>query len=117
MSFPLTEYDAVMVCDLILSYGWMAAVHALPDPRRHGVHFVGDNYNTWVGGLLKPTPPGERGLQQLTSLPIVTTPLTKEPGGEDPLYYIQHVHSWLAHEEQAALTTGLAALHLSLDLD
>ena len=69
------------------------------------------------GGLLKPTPPGERGLQQLTSLPIVTTPLTKEPGGEDPLYYIQHIHSWLAHEEQAALTTGLAALHLSPDLD
>ena len=34
---PLSAYDAEVVCDLILSYGWMTKNHILPDPRRHGI--------------------------------------------------------------------------------
>ena len=116
LSFPLSAYDADVVSDLILSYGWLALCHALPDPRRHGVHFVGDNSTIWVEGMVAPP---KNQVEVVASLPVATTPLytsgnlhSSDMNMGEP-QYIQLVTGWLQHETWEAITQRIAALHLS----
>ena len=76
VSIPTTAYDGEMICDIILSYGWLAQNNCLLNPRRHGILFMGDNGATWVPGLLSPK--GQKGT--LTS----TIPIEVEPKGSTP---------------------------------
>ena len=39
-TLPLQAYDAEVVCDLILSYGWMAEHNFVPHPRRHDLKIL-----------------------------------------------------------------------------
>ena len=48
---PTVAYDGEMVCDLILSYAWLAQQNALVNPRRHGVLFQEENRLVWIPGL------------------------------------------------------------------
>ena len=48
---PTTAYDGEMVCDLILSYAWLAQQNVLVNPRRHGILFQEENRMVWIPGL------------------------------------------------------------------
>ena len=39
LRMPMAAYDGEMVCELIVSYGWLAQQNALVNPRRHGLLF------------------------------------------------------------------------------
>ena len=49
---PLTAYDGEMMCDIILSYGWLAENNVLINPKRHGIIFPDNGRMIWVDGLL-----------------------------------------------------------------
>ena len=52
LCLPVTAYDGEMVCDLILSYGWLAQNDVLINPRRHGLLFQDTSSCIWVPGLV-----------------------------------------------------------------
>ena len=52
LRIPTTAYDGEMVCEMILSYAWLAQQDAQINPRRHGLLFTERNRTIWVDGLL-----------------------------------------------------------------
>ena len=53
LSLPLTAYDAAVVCDIILSYKWMAENHIMPNPRKHGMYVHDEDACLWIPGLIQ----------------------------------------------------------------
>ena len=78
LSLPFTAYDAEVVCDIIISYGWMAEHHILPNPRRHGIHFLDDQESLWVGGIVVTKP---KDITVLEGLPIHAAQAATTPPG------------------------------------
>ena len=70
LSLPFTAYDADVICDIILSYGWLAENNIIPNPRRHGLHFLDHPGPAWVHGTITPK---TSGIVVLESLPTLNT--------------------------------------------
>ena len=54
VSLPFTAYDAEVVCDLILSYRWMAENNVVPHPQRHGMYINFSDDCVWLPGAVDP---------------------------------------------------------------
>ena len=67
VGLPLTAYDAAVVCDIILSYRWMAENNVMPNPRRHGIYIHDSQDCLWVPGIITPNP---HDITVLEGLPI-----------------------------------------------
>ena len=53
LRIPTTAYDGEMVCDMLLSYTWLAQQNVLVNPRRHGLLFHEGCHMFWVEGLIQ----------------------------------------------------------------
>ena len=53
LDIPLLAYDADVVCDLILSYGWLSQKNVILHPKRHGLLFTENPGPAWVPGAIK----------------------------------------------------------------
>ena len=101
---PISEYDADIVCDLILSYTWLAENNIVPNPRRHGLHFMEHPGPAWVSGVIAPK---TQGITVLEKLPIESQPASPHHAQSPPLQETQ-LHQWERHET----VTYLTQLHL-----
>ena len=112
LAIPFTAYDADVVCDIILSYGWLASNNILPNPRRHGLHFLDSSGPIWVNGIITPKP---SQITVLESLPITTFPIqsTDTQPNMDETQYIQLVQSWEHSENLNTLSKRLHSLLLT----
>ena len=111
---PCTAYDADIVCDVILSYGWLAEHNILPNPRRHGLHFMDHPEVLWVKGVLLPKSPSIRVLEKV---PIAGfnqegTPGTEKPPLTGETEINQITQFWERHEALIATTTFQKSLDL-----
>lgn len=73
---PMSAYDGEMVCDLIVSYTWLAQLDALVNPRRHGILLNEGDRMVWVAGLLLGNN-GKRGPngEMHGELPLLASPM------------------------------------------
>ena len=112
LAIPFTAYDADVVCDIILSYGWLASNNILPNPRRHGLHVLDSSGPIWVNGIITPKP---SQITVLESLPITTFPIqsTDTQPNMDETQYIQLVQSWEHSENLNTLYKRLHSLLLT----
>ena len=76
VSLPCMAYDADVVCDMILSYHWMAESNVVPHPRRHGMFINFTNDSVWVPGVVDPK---YRDISVLEDLPIQVLPTGQTP--------------------------------------
>ena len=115
LSLPVTAYDGEVVCDLILSYGWLAENQAIVNPRRHGIHFLGEDHAIWVPGVVKP----KMGTtQSMVTIPVDAHPMTPN-AMVDPLAHVlsetqcDHIsQQWEKREHMEAITSYLWKLGL-----
>ena len=130
MSLPLTAYDGDVVCDLILSYGWLAQNDILINPRRHGLLLQGPGSTTFVAGLVKKRPKAvatfkrvpiealvqEDGTLAPEQVSLSSTP-TEPPGPptckqQDDLQEVMVAHLLEQREELTHLTSFFKSLKL-----
>ena len=50
LRMPMEAYDGEIMCELIVSYAWLAQQNVLINPRRHGLIFQEKGRMVWVGG-------------------------------------------------------------------
>ena len=74
IAVPTSAYDADMVCDLILSYTWLARTDALVNPRRHGILLKEDDCLVWVDGII-PEKKGTHGEGKHEELTLIVSPM------------------------------------------
>ena len=61
LSLPFVCFDADMEVDILLSYGWLAAMHLDVMPRRHGLMSIQSDRQIWIAGeeeRIRPSGPG-----------------------------------------------------------
>ena len=84
LRMPMAAYDGEMVCELIVSYGWLAQQNALVNPRRHGLLFCEKGHMLWVGVLRKKKRVVSTGTPNTS--PIIASPMgvvmAKKPQGK-----------------------------------
>ena len=112
MCLPLLAYDAGVVCDLILSYSWMATQRVLPDPVRHGLHLTDKEQSIWVPGIVT-----GQGLNVVAihSLPmeVETLPPPNTNPPQEDIQYVQLIREWVQHEASTSHADFIRGLDLS----
>ena len=112
LALPFTAYDAELVCDMILSYRWLAEHQVILNPGRHGLHLVQNDRLYWVSGIVPPSPGGAMTLERL---PIVTVPLLDEVAPHALETTVQAVSNiWDGYEQRDSLLSYLRRLELQV---
>ena len=116
---PASAYDAEMVCDLILSYTWLAQTNALVNPRRHGILLREDDGLVWVDGIIpeKKGTKGSHGTDKSEELTLIVSPMVvmDEPRRADPKgHKSQEKKKWVMAPHHQTMDTCAISLALSL---
>jgi hypothetical protein len=76
LTLPFLAYDAEIICDMIISYGWLAQHYINPCPRKHGLYITSPNSLIWVPGIVNAK---ASKIDLLESLPLQVEPLQGTP--------------------------------------
>jgi hypothetical protein len=111
---PLTAYDAEVVCDLILSYAWLAENQMILNPGRHGLHIMENDRLFWVAGMALRD---SRESHALGHLPIVSVPLLDEAPPQEVEATVQAISNlWDGYEKHDATVHFIRALRTCVTL-
>ena len=75
LALPFTAYDGEVMCDIILSYGWLAYHYILVNPRKNGMAILGKREVLWVKGVKTPK---TQSIKVLQKVPLEAQPLEPE---------------------------------------
>ena len=67
ISIPTQAYDGDVVCDLILSYSWLAENDVLVNARRHGLLFQEPGRMLWISGMIRACKENEKNVAWSTN--------------------------------------------------
>ena len=115
ISLPCSAYDAEVVCDMILSYKWMAENNVVPHPRTHGIIIQEEDDQYWVPGIITPK---SHNITVLEGLPIqimpgaVTPPASPTTTTQAEFICHQVSSHWEAFEDTSTIVSHIRQWNL-----
>ena len=101
-------YDADVVCDLILSYGWLAQNNVIPHPKRHGLLFTENPGPAWVPAAITRQ---SKDISTFHTQPHQEETQTVHPGNPEAASTFA-IEQWELEERRAQTREYLRALRL-----